>query len=128
MTCQRCGAGIPAGASECPACGMPTTFMDLPAVAPGAVDPEVIEPEIVDGFDPGAPGRPGSGGPMQVGCTLGPGCGCLALPLAVVGAVLASSVLAVAWVLRIGETIGSLGRLLSRALRGGGKPGGPPAR
>jgi hypothetical protein len=108
---------------------MPTVFMDLPAVAPGGDDLEVIEPEIVGGFDPGAAGRARPGAPAQIGCTLGPGCGCLALPLAVVGAVLASSVLAAAWVLRIGETLGALGQVLARALRGGGgRPGGPPAR
>jgi len=64
---------------------------------------------------------------VRLGCSLGPGAGCLALPLVVVGAVLATSVLALAWVLRIGQALGAGVEMLARAI-GRGRPRGPGER
>ena len=125
MICPRVSAPTSAGtaASECSSCGMPTVFMgggDDRVAATG----RVLEPEVLESLDD--VGRPGSRGPrgprrctsVPLGCTLGPGCGCIGLPLAVLAGVVVSSVIALLWVL-------SLGRLPARwsQLGGAGAPG-----
>jgi hypothetical protein len=77
----------------------------------------VYEPEVIDSLDD----IPGGGRPpvvKPIGCTVGPGCGCLGLPLALVAGLALSTVFALAWVLRIGRFFGSLVQL-GRGRRGG---------
>jgi len=125
MTCPRCGTRLPQGASECPSCGMPATFMGGDDRI--ATSGEVLEPEVLESLDdverPGFPGQPGP--QMQVrplGCALGPGCGCIGLPLLALAGVLISSVIALLWVLSLGRLPVSLMHLASRARRGFTRP------
>jgi len=121
MICQRCGADIRGTASECSSCGMPTVFMSGDdQVATGV---EVLEPEVLASLDDVA--QPGFRGPRgaqphvrPVGCALGPGCGCIGLPLMVLGGVVVSSVIALLWVLSLGRLPASLLELATRARRG----------
>lgn len=116
MICPRCDSRISGGASECPGCGMPTAFMGSEdgLVAGGG---EVVEPEVLDSLeDAGLPGSAPQA--QQLGCTLGPGCGCLGLPLAVLGGVVVSSAMALLWVLSLGRVPFSLARLAKQARRG----------
>jgi hypothetical protein len=100
---------------------MPTTFMggDDQVTTTG----EVLEPEVLESLDD--VDRSGSRGPrdpqMQVrplGCTLGPGCGCIGLPLMVLAGVVVASVIALLWVLSLGRLPASLLELATRARRG----------
>ena len=118
MICPRCGSRLPDTASECHGCGMPTVFM-----GPETRDEGVLEPEVLESLD--EVDRPGSRDPRgpqvnirPVGCTLGPGCGCIGLPLAVLAGVVVSSVVALLWVLSLGRLPGSLVQLAARARRG----------
>lgn len=100
---------------------MPTVFMGEDERV--AVRGEVLEPEVLDSLeDVGGPGSPGTRGPQghlrPVGCTLGPGCGCVGLPLAVLAGVVVSSVIALLWVLSLGRLPVSLAALAARARRG----------
>lgn len=87
---------------------------------------EVVVPEVLPSLEDAGPGgvrpRPEF---RRVDVALGPGCGCLAIPAAVLGAVIASCVIALAWVLRIVETVRALAAAARRALggRGGGRGG-----
>ena len=121
MICPRCGSRLPNSASECSSCGMPTVFMggDDRDVATG----EVLEPEVLESLDD--VDQPGSRGPRDpqvdvrpLGCTLGPGCGCIGLPLLALAGVVVSSVIALLWVLSLGRLPVSLMALASRARRG----------
>lgn len=132
MICPRCGANVPDTASECPGCGMPTVFMDRDdqgAEGGRILEPEVLEPEVLESLDavdrPGAWGPYGAHGPggaqahvRPLGCTLGPGCGCIALPLMALAGVVVSSVIALLWVLSLGRLPASLLEFASRARRG----------
>lgn len=121
MICPRCGADVPGTAAECSSCGLPSLF-------PGggdrvAVDRRVLEPEVLESLDD--VGRPGSRGPggaqvhvRPLGCSLGPGCGCVGLPLAVLAGVVVSSLIALLWVLSLGRLPGSLVQLAARVRRG----------
>ena len=100
---------------------MPTVFMDGDdqVVTTG----EVLEPEVLESLDDvDQPGFPGPRDPqLQVrplGCALGPGCGCIGLPLLVLAGVVVSSVIALLWVLSLGRLPVSLLALASRARRG----------
>jgi len=129
MICARCGSRLPDTASECSSCGMPAVFMDGDdPVAEGGDDREaagssVLEPEVLESLDDvdGAAAR-GTRGPQMhgrpLGCTLGPGCGCIGLPLAALAGVLVSSVIALLWVLSLGRLPISLAALAARARRG----------
>ena len=113
MNCPRCGAEVSGAASECSSCGMPTVFMDGP----------VLEPEVLASLeDVDGPGAQGARGPQAhvrpIGCTLGPGCGCVGLPLLALAGVLVSSAIALLWVLSLGRLPGSLVQLAARARRG----------
>lgn len=93
-------------------------------IRPGDRGP-VYEPEVIDSLDDIPAGRqPPTVQPM--GCTVGPGCGCLGLPIALVAGIALSTVFALAWVLRIGRFFGSIVQL-GRGRRGGstgpGRPG-----
>jgi len=84
---------------------------------------EVLEPEVLESLDDvdqtqfqGARGAQMHVQPM--GCTLGPGCGCIGLPLMVLAGVVVSSVIAVLWVLSLGRLPASLLELAARARRG----------
>ncbi|MHB8834954.1 MAG: hypothetical protein ACYC9Y_04520 [Candidatus Methylomirabilia bacterium] len=121
MICQRCGAAIPAKASACSSCGMPTVFMDGDdqVVTHG----EVLEPEVLESLDDvGRPGFRAPRGPQMhvrpLGCTLGPGCGCIALPLLALAGVVVSSVIALLWVLSLGRLPAALLEFATRARRG----------
>ena len=100
---------------------MPTVFMGGDDRV--ATSGPVLEPEVLDSLDDvgaarGA-GPAGGQGPLRpVGCTLGPGCGCVALPLLVVAGVVVSSVVALLWVLSLGRLPVSLAALAARARRG----------
>jgi len=100
---------------------MPTIFMDGDdRVATGG---EVLEPEVLESLDEvDQPGSRGSRGPQinvrPMGCTLGPGCGCIGLPLMVLAGVFISSVIALLWVLSLGRLPSSLMQLAARARRG----------
>jgi len=87
-------------------------------------DDPVIEPEVLESLEAaerssgaGAQGQPGPGQPL--GCTIGPGCGCVGLPLAVVAGVVVSSLMALLWVLSLGRVPFSLAKIVQRARRGG---------
>jgi hypothetical protein len=94
---------------------MPTVFM-----GPAEPDDRVFEPEVLESIDelerPGSPGTHGTIRPL--GCTLGPGCGCIGLPLLVLAGVVVSSVIALLWVLNLGRLPASLAGLAARARRG----------
>lgn len=121
MNCPRCGSRQPDTASECSSCGMPTVFMgDDDQLVKGA---EVLEPEVLESLD--HVDQPGFRGPRgaqvhvrPMGCTLGPGCGCIGLPLMVLVGVVVSSVIALLWVLSLGRLPASLLELATRARRG----------
>ena len=53
-----------------------------------------------------------------MGCTLGPGCGCIGLPLLALAGVLVSSVIALLWVLSLGRLPVSLINIAKQARRG----------
>ena len=121
MICPRCGSRLQSTASECFSCGMPTTFMG--GDGSDSTDVEVLEPEVLESLDAvGRPGFPGAGGAQTnvrpQGCTLGPGCGCIALPLMALAGVFVSSVIALLWVLNLGRLPVSLVALAARARRG----------
>jgi hypothetical protein len=99
---------------------MPTVFMGEGGVETGG---EVIEPEVLESLEdvdrPGFPGTPGAGPQFRpLGCTVGPGCGCLGLPLMVAAGVVVSSVIALLWVLSLGRLPVSLVNLAKQARRG----------
>ena len=87
MICPRCGSRLEETATECYSCGMPTVFMggdDRVATSSPVFEPEVLESlDDVDGSGPSGP----QGQIRPLGCTLGPGCGCIGLPLAVLAGV-----------------------------------------
>ena len=121
MICPRCDATIPDTASECSSCGMPTVFMG--GADQVATTGEVLEPELLESLDDldGSEFR----GPRDtqipfrpMGCTLGPGCGCIALPLLALAGVVVSSVIALLWVLSLGRLPAALLELATRARRG----------
>ena len=121
MICARCGASISDRASECSSCGMPTVFMGGDDRVATTV--EDLEPEVLESLDD--VGQSGFRGPrdpqLQVrplGCTLGPGCGCIGLPLMVLAGVVVSSVIALLWVLSLGRLPASILELATRARRG----------
>ena len=118
MICPRCGTRLPDTASECSSCGMPTVFMggDDRGVTAG----EVLEPEVLESLDDvDRPVSPGARGQIRpVGCTLGPGCGCIGLPLLVLAGVVVSSAIALLWVLSLGRLPSSIMQLAARARRG----------
>ncbi len=121
MNCPRCGSRLPDAASECSSCGMPTVFMGGDDRV--ATSGEVLEPEVLESLDDveGSAPRGGAGPQMHVrpvGCALGPGCGCIGLPLAVLAGVVVSSVIALLWVLSLGRLPASLAHLAARARRG----------
>jgi len=100
---------------------MPTAFMrgDDQVVPTG----EVLEPEVLESLDD--VDQPGFRGPRDpqmdvrpMGCTLGPGCGCIGLPVMVLAGVVVSSVIALLWVLSLGRLPISLMQLAARARRG----------
>ena len=77
----------------------------------------VHEPEVLESLDEAEQTR--FTPPAQpLGCTLGPGCGCLGLPLMVLGGVALSSLVALLWVLSLGRVPASLIRLAKQARRG----------
>lgn len=118
MICPRCGARFADSASECAACGLPAV---LTGSANGdtriAVDHRVLEPEVLESLDEAARAR--FTPPLRhVGCSLGPGCGCIGLPLALLAGIVVSSAIALLWVLSLGRLPSSLIRLAARARRG----------
>ena len=118
-TCPKCGSRLAGTASECSGCGMPTAFMEPDG--PVAVRSEVVEPEVLDSIDEAERTRFGPAAPpRQLGCTLGPGCGCIGLPIALFAGAVVSALMAVLWVLSLGRVPFSLARL-ARQWRG--RPG-----
>jgi hypothetical protein len=100
---------------------MPTTFMGGDDGT--ATDVEVLEPEVLESLDDvDQPESRGARNPQlhvrPMGCTLGPGCGCIGLPLMVLAGVVVSSVIALLWVLSLGRLPISLVQLAARARRG----------
>jgi len=79
----------------------------------------VVEPEVLESIDEAERTR-FSADPRarQIGCSLGPGCGCVGLPLAVLAGVVVSSLVALLWVLSLGRVPASLLRLARQARRG----------
>ena len=121
MTCPRCGSRLSDAATECSSCGMPTVFMGGDDRV--ATSGEVLEPEVLESLDDvGRQGSPGFQGPhgqiRPLGCTLGPGCGCIGLPLMALAGVVVSAVIALLWVLSLGRLSGTLVQLAARARRG----------
>jgi hypothetical protein len=79
----------------------------------------VLEPEVLESLDEAERTRfPPDPQGRHVGCTLGPGCGCVGLPLAVLAGVVISSLVALLWVLSLGRVPASLLRLARQARRG----------
>ena len=84
-------------------------------------DTKAIEPEVLPSLDavdsPGAQGQPG---PIQLpGCTVGPGCGCIGLPLALLAGAVISAFMALLWLLSLGRVPVSVVRMAQRMRRGG---------
>jgi hypothetical protein len=76
------------------------------------IEPEVLESlEAAQGFGAAPPAKP-------LGCALGPGCGCIGLPLAVLAGVVVSSLMALLWVLSLGRVPASIVRLARQVRRG----------
>jgi len=77
------------------------------------------EPELLESLDEAERTRFGHG-PRErhVGCSLGPGCGCIGLPFAILAGVALSSLVALLWVLSLGRVPASLIRLAKEARRG----------
>jgi hypothetical protein len=98
---------------------MPTAFMN-PAAGPVAAAGEpVVEPEVLESLDEAERTRFGAAAPPRpVGCTLGPGCGCLGLPVALAAGIVVSSLMALLWVLSLGRVPFSLARMARRMQRG----------
>lgn len=86
----------------------------------------VLEPEVLDSLEEAS--RPGFGaGPRARGVIFASprGCGCLAVPFAVVAGVVLSSLLALLWVARALRVVGSVGSRIAEALGAGRRrPGG----
>jgi hypothetical protein len=100
---------------------MPMVFMGADDRV--ATNGEVLEPEVLESLDDvDQPGFRGARNPQinvrPMGCALGPGCGCIGLPLMVLAGVVVSSVIALLWVLSLGRLPVSLLALASRARRG----------
>ncbi len=121
MICPRCGTRLPDAASECSSCSMPTSFMgdDGRVVTTG----EVLEPEVLESLE--EVDTAGFGGSRNqqphvrpLGCAVGPGCGCIGLPLLVLAGVFVSAAIALLWVLSLGRLPASLLELAARARRG----------
>lgn len=120
---------------------------DPDANAPARRDEPVVEPEVLPSLEEAersSGGRPGGangpfgqgglfgpGGPFSAhgpfgaqgaarpaGCTAGPGCGCIGLPLALAAGAVVSALLAVLWLLSLGRVPVSLYRLAQQARRG----------
>lgn len=120
MTCPRCGARLSGDAPECRGCGLPAIFMDPDGGPASASGDAVVEPEVLDSLEDAERTRfAAPPGMRQLGCSPGPGCGCLGLPLAVLGGVVVSSLMALLWVLSLGRVPSSLARLVRQARRGG---------
>ena len=102
---------------------MPTSFMgggDRLATSGEVLEPEVLDSlEDVHGLGSSGPGFAGPHGQIRpLGCAVGPGCGCIALPLLVLAGVAVSALLALIWVLNLGRLPVSLLGLAARARRG----------
>jgi hypothetical protein len=100
---------------------MPQVFMGADERV--ATNGEVLEPEVLESLDDvDQPGFRGTRNPQinvqPVGCALGPGCGCIGLPLLALAGVVVSSVIALLWVLSLGRLPVALLALASRARRG----------
>lgn len=119
--CPRCGTPSAPSDCECPGCGMPAVFMGAPVRAP------VVEPEVLDSLDEFRAPDP-SGGMKPLGCTFGPGCGCLGIPIAAVVGLVVSSVVALAWVLRIGRMLAAVAGPIFRTRGGSADPRGTGKR
>jgi hypothetical protein len=100
------------------------------------VEPEVLpsleEAERTSGGGPGGAHGPfGRGGPFDangphgpvrpLGCTVGPGCGCLGLPLALLAGAVISALMAVLWLLSLGRVPVSIVQMVQRLRRGRGR-------
>jgi hypothetical protein len=99
---------------------MPTLSM-APVAPNGLREPSepVVEPEVLESLDEATRTRFSSDPRIRhVGFTLGPGCGCVGLPLAVLAGVVISSLVALLWVLSLGRVPASLLRLARQARRG----------
>ena len=104
-------------ASECHSCGMPTVFMgpDDGLVATGG---PAVEPEVLESLDEAERTRFGAAPrARQMGCTVGPGCGCLSLPVMAVAGALLLVVTLPLWLLSLGRVPVSLGFLGREAWR-----------
>jgi hypothetical protein len=118
VICPRCGARCPDSDPDCPSCGRPTVTGG-PDEAVAARPEPVLEPEVLESLDEAERTRLGHGPQARhVGCSLGPGCGCLGLPFAVLAGVAISSLVALLWVLSLGRVPASLIRLAKQARRG----------
>ena len=95
------------------------------------VEPEVLESleeaERSSGSRPGGAHAPfGQGGPFgphgavrPMGCAVGPGCGCIGLPLALLAGAVVSAFMALLWLLSLGRVPVSIVRMAQRMRRGG---------
>jgi hypothetical protein len=80
---------------------------------------DVVEPEVLESLDEAERTRFAADPRVRhVGFSLGPGCGCVGLPLAVLVGVVVSSLVALLWVLRLGRVPASLLKLAREARRG----------
>jgi hypothetical protein len=95
---------------------------------PARRDEPVIEPEVLESLEeaerssgsrPGGAHAPfGQGGPFgphgtvrPMGCAVGPGCGCIGLPLALLAGAVVSALMALLWLLSLGRVPVSVVRL-----------------
>jgi hypothetical protein len=111
------------------------------AQAPARREDNAVEPEVLDWIEEaerasrsgpgGAHGPFGRGGPFDahgphgpvrpLGCTVGPGCGCLGLPLALLAGAVISALMAVLWLLSLGRVPVSIVQMVQRLRRGRGR-------
>jgi hypothetical protein len=87
--------------------------------SPVAASGPALEPEVLESLDAAERTRFAQDPQArQFGCSLGPGCGCIGLPLAVLAGVVLSSLVALLWVLSLGRVPASLLKLARQARRG----------
>jgi predicted lipid-binding transport protein (Tim44 family) len=78
---------------------------------------EVVEPEVLPSLEDAQRTRsaaPPGATAMPLGCTVGPGCGCIGLPLALLAGAVVTVFMALLWVLSLGRVPVSIVRMVQR--------------
>ena len=97
---------------------------------PARREEPVVEPEVLESLEEAersSGSRPGGahapfgphGAVRPMGCAVGPGCGCIGLPLALLAGAVVSAFMALLWLLSLGRVPVSIVRMAQRMRRGG---------